>query len=76
MNATWKAVWSRREAVDGVPLDLNTLLKLDGFDTGASRVEVGNWRSLASDLGFKLEYVRAQRYTKSVAEREHSCCTA
>ena len=53
MTQNWKEVWNRRTA-SGEGLDLDVLLKLDGFDTVVSRVEVSDWLTYAEIIAEKL----------------------
>ncbi len=43
----WREVWSRRTLPDGRSAGLQDLIELDGFDTGAGRVDVADWREYA-----------------------------
>jgi trans-aconitate methyltransferase len=49
----WKEIWNRRGGVGGVGLD--ALIKLDGFDSGAGRIEAVDWRTYAGIIADKLE---------------------
>jgi len=35
-------------------VDLDALIKLDGFDMGAGRIEVSDWRTYAARIAEKL----------------------
>ncbi len=52
MTQHWNEIWNRRTATGD--LDLESLIKLDGFDTGAGRIEVGDWRTYATFIAQKL----------------------
>jgi SAM-dependent methyltransferase len=52
----WKAIWNRR-ARNGERADLDTLIKLDGFDTGAGRIDVNDWRHYTANIAKKLGIV-------------------
>lgn len=50
----WKQIWEcRTPPLDNV-LDLGTLIKLDGFDMGAGRIEVTDWQSYANLIAQRL----------------------
>jgi trans-aconitate methyltransferase len=53
MNQSWKDIWNRRSAKKE-ELDLDALIKLDGFDSGAGRIEVLDWQDYASLIAKKL----------------------
>jgi trans-aconitate methyltransferase len=48
----WKGVWDRRSIEGGNSLD--ELVRIDGFDAGAGRIEVADWRAYASVIAQKL----------------------
>lgn len=52
--SNWKAVWSRRGSDGGDPADLDGLIRLDGFDVGAGRIEVADWRIYAARIAERL----------------------
>jgi hypothetical protein len=53
MTQNWKEIWNRRTtASEG--LDLDALIKLDGFDTGAGHIEADDWRTYAARIAEKL----------------------
>lgn len=55
MNSrNWRAVWERRGLRGEEAVDLDALIKLDGFDSGAGRVEVDQWRRYAGIVADKL----------------------
>lgn len=56
MTQNWRDVWNRRTPGDGA-LTLDTLIKLDGFDSGAGRIEVDDWRSYVTAIARKLNLV-------------------
>ncbi len=49
----WKAVWNKR-AISDQKIDLDTLVKLDGFDTGAGRIDVADWCAYVERIVKKL----------------------
>jgi SAM-dependent methyltransferase len=55
MNENWKGIWNKRKSADFITPDLRNLIDLDGFDSGAGRVEVEDWQrnawSIAQHLG-------------------------
>lgn len=55
MNSrNWKAVWDRRGDRGEGAAALEDLVKLDGFDSGAGRIEVDQWRRYAGIIAEKL----------------------
>lgn len=50
----WKEIWARRTPVAEETLDLAALIKLDGFDTGAGRIEAADWQTYAGVIAKKL----------------------
>lgn len=50
----WKDIWARRTHVAEETLDLAALIKLDGFDTGAGRIEAADWQTYAGIIAKKL----------------------
>lgn len=52
MTQNWKEIWNRRTGTGGGGLD--ALIKLDGFDSGAGRIEAEDWRQYAAIIGEKL----------------------
>jgi cyclopropane fatty-acyl-phospholipid synthase-like methyltransferase len=50
----WKEIWGKRNADAAGQLDLDTLIKLDGFDTGAGRIEATDWQTYAEIISDKL----------------------
>ncbi|MDP3744463.1 MAG: class I SAM-dependent methyltransferase [Methylotenera sp.] len=50
----WKEIWGRRTHTAEETLDLATLIKLDGFDTGAGRIEAADWQTYAGVIAQKL----------------------
>lgn len=53
MVQNWKNVWNKRKP-ESEDVDLAELIKLDGFDTGAGRIEAGDWRVLTNSIAEKL----------------------
>ncbi|MGH9441840.1 MAG: class I SAM-dependent methyltransferase [Thermoanaerobaculia bacterium] len=47
MSERWREIWSARTVPASLILGLSELIELDGFDTGAGRVEVADWRAYA-----------------------------
>ncbi len=54
MEDRWHEVWNRRNANASMALDLNDLIALDGFDSGAGKIEIDDWRKYASRVSDKL----------------------
>lgn len=50
----WQKIWERRSCEGVEQLDLATLIKLDGFDTGAGRIESTDWQAYAEIIAKKL----------------------
>ena len=53
MTQNWKAIWNRRSGTGGGH-DLRSLIDLDGFDMGAGRIEVDDWRAYAGIIAKKI----------------------
>jgi SAM-dependent methyltransferase len=53
MTQNWKDIWNRR-AQGSEEASLESLIKLDGFDTGAGRMEADDWRKYAALIAEKL----------------------
>lgn len=56
MTNAWQKIWNGRSAPEG-PLDLAALIRLDGFDSGAGRIEVDDWRTYTAAISRKLALV-------------------
>ena len=56
MTQNWNVIWNRRSVCVGAGkrLHLDDLIKLDGFDTGAGRIEASDWRIYADLIAQKL----------------------
>jgi cyclopropane fatty-acyl-phospholipid synthase-like methyltransferase len=50
----WKEIWGKRKVDAAGLLDLDALIKLDGFDTGAGRIEAPDWQTYAEIISKKL----------------------
>ncbi|ESS74086.1 methyltransferase type 12 [Methyloglobulus morosus KoM1] len=50
----WQEIWNRRAYDLGSTLDLGALIKLDGFDVGAGRIEVSDWQAYVGIISNKL----------------------
>ncbi len=53
----WKEIWNRRSFSAGEKLSLDTLIKLDGFDSGAGRIAADDWQTYAGIISAKLKLV-------------------
>lgn len=53
MTLNWKEVWNRR-SVKGDGVELDDLIRLDGFDVGAGRIQVMDWLVNAVCIADKL----------------------
>ena len=53
MTNAWQKIWNGRSAPEG-SLDLDALIRLDGFDSGVGRIEAEDWRTFAAAIGRKL----------------------
>lgn len=51
----WKEIWNRRSFSAGEKLSLDTLIKLDGFDSGAGRISSEDWQTYADIISDKLK---------------------
>lgn len=54
MNEKWREIWRQRNTSDWNSLDLKQLIDLDGFDSGAGKIEVDDWREYARRILKKL----------------------
>lgn len=54
-NINWHQVWSKRSFDNLLSLSLEDLIALDGFDEGAGRVQVEDWRKYASLIIDKIK---------------------
>jgi SAM-dependent methyltransferase len=54
MTQNWKEIWNRRTGPSGGEYALDALIELDGFDTGAGRIEAADWRTYAARIAGKL----------------------
>lgn len=52
MTQSWKEIWNRRTGTGGGGLE--DLIKLDGFDSGAGRIEATDWRTYTAIISNKL----------------------
>lgn len=50
----WKEIWNRRTYKHSDKLDLDALIKLDGFDVGAGHIEVSDWQEYVGIISNKL----------------------
>jgi cyclopropane fatty-acyl-phospholipid synthase-like methyltransferase len=50
----WKEIWSKRADSGAEKPSLDALIKLDGFDTGAGRIEAADWQTYAGIIADKL----------------------
>ena len=53
----WKSVWEKRSACKSVT-PLQSLIELDGFDTGAGRILENAWLDYVQDIAHRLEMAR------------------
>lgn len=51
---SWKEIWGKRAYDGSGQLELGTLIKLDGFDSGAGRIEANDWQSHTCIIADKL----------------------
>lgn len=54
MTQNWKEIWNRRTGPCEWNGDLDDLINLDGFDTGAGRIDVADWRIYVERIAEKL----------------------
>lgn len=54
MNDRWHAIWNRRTANAGAALSLESLIALNGFDTGATAIHASEWRTNAQRIALAL----------------------
>jgi ubiquinone/menaquinone biosynthesis C-methylase UbiE len=50
----WQGVWEKRHRQQHQALDLSALIALDGFDSGAGRIETADWQTYAHLIADKL----------------------
>lgn len=50
----WQSVWEKRHRQQHQALDLSALIALDGFDSGAGRIETADWQTYAHLIADKL----------------------
>ncbi len=55
----WKDIWNKRYLSEQ-GMDLETLIKLDGFDTGAGRIDTADWRIYVKGIAEKLGVKEAE----------------
>jgi len=55
MEDRWHEIWDRRNASEAAVLDLNYLIALDGFDSGAGKIEIDDWREYVRRVSDKLD---------------------
>ena len=54
MGNNWKEIWNRRNSIKNTNLDLSDLIALDGFDAGAGKIEIEDWREYVHRVSQKL----------------------
>jgi len=50
----WQEIWGRRYTKNSAELSLEKLIALDGFDSGAGRIDIKDWRTNASLLAARI----------------------
>ena len=55
MKNKWQEIWNRRHADELSILALHDLIALDGFDGGAGKIEVEDWREYVRRVAKKLD---------------------
>lgn len=50
----WKQIWNKRDYQQANHIDLESLIKLDGFDSGVGRIAATDWQDYADDIAKKL----------------------
>ena len=50
----WKDVWARRTADNKASLQLEDLIRLDGYDVGAGQIKPDDWRTYVSSIAKRL----------------------
>lgn len=51
----WRDIWNRRDSSNIERLDLDSLIKLDGFDSGAGRIDSDDWRIYVQRIASMLK---------------------
>lgn len=54
MNGKWHEIWSRRGGDGEFGIDLQALIDLDGFDSGAGKISASDWRTYARSIAASL----------------------
>ena len=54
MDNKWYEIWAQRQVNDSESLTLENLIALDGFDSGAGKIEVNDWREYTRLAAEKL----------------------
>ncbi len=54
MKNIWKKVWDSRALPVGKSIELIDLIKINGFDTGAGKIELEDWRTYAYNIVKKI----------------------
>jgi trans-aconitate methyltransferase len=57
----WKTIWEKRAAPTVTEDTLQTLIELDGFDSGAGRVDTAAWRAYARTIANRLDLQKTDR---------------
>jgi trans-aconitate methyltransferase len=50
MTQGWHDIWNRRIFPEDQPIDLQNLVHLDGFDSGAGQIDASDWRHYAATI--------------------------
>lgn len=54
MQDRWHEIWNQRNTNANSSLDLNDLIALDGFDSGAGKINIDDWREHSRRISDKL----------------------
>jgi len=57
----WREIWERKGSVEVDDYDLDVLIALDGFDSGAGKLSAGQFHELAALATHRLELRRGMR---------------
>jgi ubiquinone/menaquinone biosynthesis C-methylase UbiE len=55
MSDKWKKIWSLKKQIEGGIISLESLIKADGFDTGAGSYTSDGWKMMVTDFCNRVE---------------------
>lgn len=54
-DLNWKQIWNKRSHISETILNLESLIKLDGFDSGVGRISTEDWQAYARVIAEKIK---------------------